>query len=147
MYCSACGSPIASGLSYCNRCGMSLKERNESKQSGPIAAVVTAMVIVAVAAMGLLLGGAIAMKKEEFGEEFISFFMILSFFIVALTEIFLYRQLSRLTSSPNKTQFLAQSPMPHEYRSPQPQRLPEPIPSVTESTTRTLEYSREEHLK
>ncbi len=150
MYCSACGSPIASELSYCNRCGMNLKERSESKPAGPITAVVAAMVIVAVCAMMLFLGGAIAMKENGFGEEFISFFMILSFFVVAPTEIFLYRQLSRLTTSSTKTispVLPAHQSIPPDYRSPQPHRLPEPIPSVTESTTRTLEYSRDERLK
>lgn len=150
MYCSACASPIASGLSYCNRCGTSLREPSEPRPTGPITAVVAAMVVVAVCAMGLFLGGALAMKESGFGEEFISFFMILAFFIVAPTEFLLYRQLSRLTSGSAKTRLPApptQTSLPSDYRSPQPQRLPEPIPSVTESTTRTLGYSRDERLK
>lgn len=157
MYCSACGSPMAPGLSFCNRCGMSLKERSGSKPVGPIAALVTAMVIIGVAAMGMLLGGPIALKKEgQFGEELIVLFMFLTFLIGLFTEIFLYRQLSRLTRDSSKPESVALPPQPvalppqsvmHEYRSPQPQRLPEPIPSVTENTTRTLEYSREERRK
>jgi len=126
---------------------MSLKERSGSKQ--PVSALVTAMVIVAAAAMGMLLGGPIALKREgQFGEELIVLFMFLTFLIGLFTEIFLYRQLSRLTSDSSKTEPVAlppQSVMP-EFRSPQP-RLPEPIPSVTENTTRTLEYSREERRK
>jgi predicted nucleic acid-binding Zn ribbon protein len=157
MYCSACGSPIAPGLSFCNRCGMSLKERSGSKPTMPINAIVTAMVIVGAAAMGMLLGGPIALKREgQFGEELIVLFMFLTFLIGLVTEILLYRQLTRLTSNSSKTQAVAlpapsvalppQSVMP-EYRSPQPHRLPEPIPSVTENTTRTLEYAREERRK
>ncbi len=150
MYCSACGSPIAPGLSFCIRCGMSLKERGGSKPTGPINALVTAMVIVATASMGMLLGGPIALKREgQFGEELIVLFMFLTFLIGLFIEIFLYRQLTRLTSASSKPEPVAlppQSAMP-EYRSPQPHRLPEPIPSVTESTTRTLEYSREERRK
>lgn len=150
MYCSACGSPIAPGLSFCNRCGMSLKERSESKPTGPVNVLVTAMVIVAAAAMGMLLGGPIALKREaQFGEELIVLFMFLAFMIGLVTEILLYRQLSRLTSASSKAEPAAlppQSVMP-EYRNPQPHRLPEPIPSVTENTTRTLEYAREERRK
>ncbi|HET6890789.1 MAG TPA: zinc ribbon domain-containing protein [Pyrinomonadaceae bacterium] len=149
MYCSACGSPIAPGLSFCNRCGMSLKERSGSKSTGPTNALVSAMVTVGVAAMGMLIGGPIAFKKHQFGEELIVLFMFLAFLIGLFTEIFLYRQLSRLTSDRSKTEPVAlppQSVMP-QYHSPQPHRLPEPIPSVTENTTRTLDYAREERRK
>lgn len=132
---------------------MNLKERSESKPTG-VNALITAMVIVAAAAMGMLLGGPIALKREAgFGEEFIVLFMILTFLFGLFTEVFLYRQLNRLTSASNKPDSLPtshQAAMP-EYRSPQrlpePHRLPEPIPSVTDSTTRTLGYSREERRK
>lgn len=158
MYCSGCGSPIAPGLSFCNRCGTSLKERGsgESKSPAAIAALVCAMVIVAISAMGLLLGGPIALKQEgQFGEELIVLFMFLTFFISAVTEILLYRQLGRLTGQPKIT-FTQAAPLPAappaEYYAPQPQprslneprTLAEPIPSVTENTTRTLGYSRNE---
>jgi hypothetical protein len=151
MYCSGCGGPIAPGLSFCNRCGMSLKSSSDSKQTGVISAVVTAMTLIAVAGMGMMLGGAIALKRGgQFDEDVIALFMFLSFFIVAFTEIFLYRQLGRVTTTGENKQFLDpanQSAMPTEFRVPQPRALAEPIPSVTENTTRTLEYSREERLR
>lgn len=148
MYCSACGSPITPGLSFCNRCGTSLKERSaDSKSSLPVMALVLAMVLVAVSAMGLLLGGPIALKREgQFGEELIVLFMFLTFLITSFTEIFLYRQLSRLTAQPKLPIAPAVSlPVapPVEYYAPQPRSLAEPLPSVTENTTRTLEYERE----
>jgi hypothetical protein len=145
MYCSGCGSPIAPGLSYCNRCGASLKVRSEFKQIGAIGAIVTAMVVVAIAAMGLLLGGPIALKGEGgFGEELIVLFMFLTFFICGFSEIFLYRQLSRLTN-PKREPMALPGPavMPAEFRAPQPLSLAEPAASVTDNTTRTLEYSPE----
>lgn len=153
MYCSACGGPITPGLSFCNRCGMSLKERSgDSKSSLPVAALVLGMVLVAMSAMGLLLGGPIALKTEgQFGEELIVLFMFLAFLITALTEIFLYRQLSRLTSQPKQPAAMPPAPQvalpnqtPAEYYAPQPRSLAEPLPSVTENTTRTLEYQRNE---
>ena len=149
MYCSACGSPIAPGLSFCNRCGTSLKGRSDSAHPGAIAAIVTAMVVVAVAGMGLLLGGPIALKREGgFNEDLIVLFMFLTFFICALSEIFLYRQLGRITNSRREPAASYASPiMPVEFRSPQPLSLAEPAASVTENTTRTLEYSREERRR
>jgi len=153
MYCSACGGPITPGLSYCNRCGMSLKERSsDSKSPLPVVALVFAMVFVAASAMGLLLGGPIALKQEgQFGEELIVLFMFLTFLITAFTEIFLYRQLSRLTAQPKQQSAMPHAPSvappapaPAEYYAPQPRSLAEPLPSVTENTTRTLEYQRNE---
>ena len=150
MYCSGCGGPIAPGLSFCNRCGTSLKESGGgSKQTLGISALVIAMTLIAVASMGIMLGGPIALKKEGgFGEELIVLFMFLSFLIASLTEIFLYRQLGRLTASREKNQLLAPPVVPAqaEFRVPQPRTLAEPVPfsSVTENTTRTLGYAKEE---
>jgi hypothetical protein len=153
MYCSGCGSPIAPGLSFCNRCGTGLRERSERSDSKPTAAItalVTAMVLVALATMGLMLGGPIALKREGgFGEELIVLFMFLIFFTAAVTEIFLYRQLGRLTIATSQPLALPTpaAAMPAEFRAPQPLSLAEPSPSVTENTTRTLEYSREERRR
>ena len=152
MYCSGCGSPIAPGLSFCNRCGTSLKERSSSgnsKSSLAIVGLVGAMVLVALSAMGLLLGGPIALKREGmFGEDVIGMFMFLTVFIAACTEIFLYRQLSRMTAQPKVHALPAAAPAQHYAPPPQalaePRTLAEPLPSVTENTTRTLEYSRKE---
>ena len=154
MYCSGCGSPIAPGLSFCNRCGTSLKESGGSgKQGVAVVAVVLAMTVIALSTMGIMLGGPLALKKEgQFGEEFISVFMFLSFFIASLTEIFLYRQLGRLTARREQVQLLnapIATPPQAEFRVPQPRTLaePVPIPSVTENTTRTLGYSHEERIR
>jgi hypothetical protein len=148
MYCAACGSPITAGLSFCNRCGMSLKERNgESKSPSPlpIIALVVAMIVAAVCGLGLLLGGPLALKREGgFDTDLIVLFMFLTFLITSFTEIFLYRQLSRLTAQPKlpATTSASLPATPPEYYAPQPRSLAEPLPSVTENTTRTLEYER-----
>ena len=132
---------------------MSLKERSrDSKSPLPVVALVLGMVVVAMSAMGLLLGGPIALKSEgQFGEELIVLFMFLAFLITAFTEIFLYRQLSRLTAQTKEPAALPltppvalANPAPAEYYAPQPRSLAEPLPSVTENTTRTLEYQRNE---
>ncbi len=75
------------------------------------------MVLVALAAMGLLLGGPIALKREgQFGEELIVLFMFLTFFICAFSEIFLYRQLGRLTNAKREPMALpTPAVMPAEF--------------------------------
>jgi predicted nucleic acid-binding Zn ribbon protein len=151
MYCSGCGSPIAPGLSFCNRCGTSLKERSETKQTGAIGALVTAMTLIAICGIGILLGGPIALKREgQFGEELVVLFMFLTFFIVVVMEIFLYRQLGRITKAGETKQLFPpplQSAIQQEYREPVARALAEPGSSVTENTTRTLEHAREKQFR
>ena len=147
MYCSACGTPLAPGLSYCNRCGMSLKERQEGSKTGAITAFLIAITLIGIVGLVIMLGGALTLRKDAgMGEEIVGLFMFMTFFIVALTEFLLVRQLSRLTGSvESKARELPQHHVTQgEFRPDQPRTLPEPLPSVTENTTRTLEYSRNE---
>lgn len=147
MYCSACGTPMAPGLSFCNRCGVGLKEPSNSK-TGPVGDYLTAITIIGLGGVGLMLGGAIALRNgAHFGEDIVGIFMLMTFFIVSIVEIFLCRQLSRISRAGEKRQSQATLPpaaMPIDIRGPQPRALAEPMPSVTENTTRTLEYSRNE---
>ncbi len=146
MYCANCGTPLAQGLSYCNRCGVSLRERVEASHTGAISAFLTAITLIGVSGLGIMLGGALVLRKEAgLGQELIGFFMLFTFLTVIVTEIMLVRNLSKLTSSnENKTYFQPPQVMPHELRAPHPGALAEPVTSVTENTTRTLEYSRRE---
>lgn len=148
MYCAACGTPLAPGLSYCNRCGMSLRERSDAKPV-PVSSYLAAITIVAIAGLCLMLGGAIGLKSAELNGDLIGFFMLMTFSIVGIVELSLCRQLSRLNRAAEKReagpQFL-QAAMPNEIRGAQPRALGEPLPSVTENTTRTLEYSRNKPL-
>lgn len=151
MYCAACATPLAPGLSFCNRCGMSLKERNDSKPNS-VQAYLTAITVIGVSGLGLVLGGAIALRNgAQFGEEIIGIFMLMTFFIVSMVELFLCRQLSRLMRAAEKRASLEPAPlqvaMPIDVRGPQPRALAEPGSSVTENTTRTLEYSRTDPVR
>jgi hypothetical protein len=146
MYCSTCATPLTPGLSYCNRCGASLKEREDPKAE-PVSGYLTAITSIGLGGLGIMLGGAIAMKNgAHFPEELIGIFMLMSFAIICVVEIFLCRQLSRLMGDrQNVGRVIREQPaMPNELRSPQPRALSEPVPSVTENTTRTLDYSRNE---
>jgi hypothetical protein len=147
MYCSGCGSPLAPGLSYCNRCGMSLKERSEPKQTGAITAFLVAITLIGIAGLGIMFGGALALTNEaHLKEQLVWFFMAFTFFIIMVTEILLVRQLSRFIQA-KQTQVI-ETPQPpaiaQEFRASVPRSLAEPLASVTENTTRTLEYSRKE---
>jgi predicted nucleic acid-binding Zn ribbon protein len=146
MYCSACGNPLSPGLSFCNRCGTSLKERSESKTS-PIIAFLTAITLIGVTGLGIMLGGAMALKNEaHLDEMLIGFFMLFTFSIVTITEVLLVRQLSRFTGEPKQVFLPApqQTVIQNELPPAQVHNFAEPVTSVTENTTRTLEYARNE---
>lgn len=151
MYCSACGTQLAPGLSFCNRCGMSLKERAGSK-TGPIAAFLTAITIIGVVGLGIMLGGTLALTTEaHLKEELVGFFMLFTFLIVAITEVLLVRQLSRFIAATGQAKAIEapqQLSLPGELRASQtPRTLVGAMPSVTENTTRTLQYSANESAR
>lgn len=158
MYCSNCGTPVASELSFCNRCGTVLnKDRTGTRESGAVGALITAVVLVAIFGLGIMCGGSIALKKGgEFSADLVGLFMIFSFTLVGFVEVFLVRQLSRVLASGNKQELASQPPQPlfqpavvpaSEVRAAHLRTLPEPISSVTENTTRTLEQSFRPSLK
>ena len=155
MYCAACGGPVSPGLKFCNRCGASLgKEVGESSHAGITTALISSIVIVGIGGLGIMLAGALNLKTSgQLANDAVAIFMFLTFLLVAMVEMFLLRQLSRVlggTSSMNQRVeqpqplFQPASASPNELRAAPMRTLPEPIPSVTENTTRTLEHSLRE---
>jgi len=145
MYCSTCAAPLTAGLSYCNRCGANLKEREEPK-SDAVSAYLTTIFLLGLGGLGLMLGGALALKNgAQMHEGLIGVFMLMAFSLIGIVEVFLCRQLSRVI---DKGHAIQPPTLPTEFRGPgefrnlQPRVLPEPVPSVTENTTRTLEFSQ-----
>ena len=144
MYCANCGTALGPGLSYCNRCGFNLREKNESN-TGVISAFLTAITLLGTAGLAIMLAGAIVLKrKTNLDPELIGIFMTFTFVITVLTEYMLIRSMSKLLElKENKIRSLP-SPAMNDLRLPQASSLGEPVPSVTENTTRTLEYARRE---
>jgi hypothetical protein len=145
MYCAHCGTPLTQGLSYCNRCGVNLKERTEVS-TGAISAFLTAITLIGIVGLGIMFGGALVLRRgANLSQELIGFFMLFTFMIVGMIEIMLVRNLSKLTSAKEtKNYFPAPPPIQQDLRLTQGMPLGEPVSSVTENTTRTLEYIRRE---
>jgi hypothetical protein len=92
------------------------------------------------------LGGAMALKKgAQLDPDLIGVFMLFTFLIVSTIEVMLLRQLSKLIGSRDEKRVIT-PPLHqmHELRPANAASLAEPLTSVTENTTRTLEYSRHE---
>lgn len=142
MYCASCGTQISTDLSYCNRCGFNLRDTS-TPSTGLITASLSAITIVGVLGLVVMFFGALLFKKAGFNQDFIGFFLFFSFLLVCFTEFLLFRNLSKLAGLKQDKRAALPSPPPMN-RLPQASPLGEPVGSVTEDTTRTLEYTRRE---
>jgi high-affinity Fe2+/Pb2+ permease len=106
---------------------------------GSIAAFLTAITLLGVIGLGLMFGGALAFKKAGFAEDFIGLFIVCMFVLVGFTEFMLVKNLSKLSGA-QESKKRSLPPVDQDLRLPQASNLGEPVPSVTENTTRTLEY-------
>lgn len=148
MYCPSCGTESSPELSYCNRCGANLKPI--SNQFGvPPTKLVRAAWAISVAITLVTLGGfgmvfSVVMELIANGINLSPGGMVLIFFcllvILAIVGL-LVRQLSRVLSmsqlSGDATP--AQKPNLGEHPVQQISEAREPVSSVTDHTTRTLE--------
>jgi len=111
-------------------------------------------VVVGLGGLGIMLAGALNLKTSgQLGNDAVGLFMFLTFLITITVEIFLLRQLSRVLGESSRRHQRVDQPQllfqpatasPNELRATAVRTLPEPIPSVTENTTRTLEHSLRE---
>ena len=144
MYCAQCGTPLTQGLSYCNRCGTSLRERSATN-TGAISAFLTAITLIGVGGLGLMFAGALVLRRgANLSQELIGFFMLFAFLIVGMIEIMLVRNLSKLMGAKEEKKNYLPAPqnVSNDLRLLQGTPFGEPVSSVTENTTRTLEYLR-----
>ncbi|MFN2408515.1 MAG: hypothetical protein ABR594_20915 [Pyrinomonadaceae bacterium] len=142
MYCANCGTALGPGLSYCNRCGFNLREKNESN-TGVISAFLTAITVLGTVGLAIMLFGAIVLRrKANLDPQLIGVFMMFTFLIISVTEFMLLRTLSKLTGTKESKARSLPPPVTNDLRLPRASNLGEPVPSVTENTTHTLEYVR-----
>ena len=145
MYCSSCGAAVVQGLRYCNHCGAGL-----SGASGKIASkppelfpdsLIWAIVTVFIVGLGCTIGLMAVMKDFNFDKGLIIAFTSMVFLLTLAVEgvfIWMLRGRRDTTEEPGDTARLKQQAT-KELDAPQARELPEPVPSVTEHTTRAFE--------
>ena len=146
MYCLSCGAAIAQGLSYCNHCGAKLsgtKDESATKAADSFAeSLIWAIVAVFVVGLGTTIGLMAVMKDLlNFGQSLIVTFTMLCFLLMFSIEgVLIWLLLSRRRAE-KKTSDPAQlkDQTTKELDTAQARSLPEPVPSVTEHTTRAFE--------
>ena len=146
MYCSSCGVAVTPGLSYCNHCGEKLSgAKSDSIIKSPevrpetlVAAMVFAFVF-GLGAITVLMGVMKAVLHLEGG--LILAFALLSFLIMLSVEGVIIRLLFRRKRGAEEAgdPVLLKEQATRALDAAQGRVLPEPMPSVTEHTTRAFD--------
>ena len=147
MYCSSCGGAVAQGLSYCNYCGAKLSGANgdaivKSSEVKP-ELLVSAMVggfVLGLVAIAVLIG----VLKAVAGFDFPILLAIttFSFLMMLIVEGVLIGLLLKKSKRGAKEADATERPKEQATRElgeAQARVLPEPVPSVTEHTTRLFD--------
>jgi hypothetical protein len=150
MYCSSCGVVVTHGLTFCNHCGARLNPSDpasEPREVSPeflIGAMATVFVfgLFAISLLVLLLSDGVHLGPGEI----MGFTGVSLLILVALEAVFvtlLFRRKPR-TKEANETNEL-QKPVTKELQAMPDRDLSEPVPSVTEHTTRAFDpvYSQQ----
>src|SRR5205814_3192173 len=145
MYCSSCGVAVAQGLSYCNYCGAKLNGvKGETRIKSPEVKpelLVSAMVMVFVFGLVAITLLMLVMKDVLGNAGQVLAFTLLSFLIMLSIEGVIIRLLLRRKRGTEEAgdTVLLKGQATRELDAAQARALPEPMPSVTEHTTRAFE--------
>ena len=145
MYCSSCGVAVAQNLTYCNHCGAKVNsgkaesmKTTELRAEWAIMSSMAALFVCGLVAIAILLG--VMKQLLIFQEGPILAFAFLSFLILIGLEAVYISRLLRVRrdadSSRDKTLSAEHTTRELEARS---RIVAEPIASVTDHTTRTLD--------
>ncbi len=146
MYCSSCGVAVATNLTYCNHCGAkvssertdTLAQTTEIRYDSFIMSAMAGLFVTGLVAISILLGVMKAVLRLENGQ--LLGFALLSFLLMIGIEGIL---VSRLFRRKRKTVETSDSPSlrPHITKElgSQSELMSEPVSSVTDHTTRTLD--------
>ena len=147
MYCSSCGVAVAQGLSYCKNCGAKLGEEkgespiksSELKAESLIISAMVGLFILGLLAIAVLVG--VLKAVAGFDLSLLLAVTIFSFLIMLVVEGVLIGLLlsgRRRARKMRDTERLKEHTT-KELGEAQARVLPEPVPSVTEHTTRSFE--------
>jgi hypothetical protein len=141
MYCSSCGMVVAQGLSYCSHCGARLSKGESIIKSPEVRpeSLVWGMVAVLVFGFVGIVFLLMAMKMVGLDVGQILAFTSLSFLIMLLVEGVFIWQLLRRKRAAEETGDSALLKEQARKELDVARALPEPVPSVTEHTTRAFD--------
>jgi len=145
MYCPSCGNEITVELKYCNRCGanLSVPTTPQFVSVAPVRLAIPSIVLglTIVAGLGIIIAGAGELARQ--GVPPVALVWMVLFAVATLFGCtgLLIRFLTKLLTLQREVIATQQPPQPSLNSRAQIQQLPpryEPVPSVTENTTRTF---------
>ncbi|MDX6445685.1 MAG: hypothetical protein QOH71_2759 [Blastocatellia bacterium] len=146
MYCSSCGVAVAQSLTYCNYCGAKLNgvkgdSVSKSAEVKPelLVSAMAGVFILGLVAITMLIGVMKTVLNLNVGQ--ILAFALLSFLIMLLIEGVCMRLLFRRRRGTEDAgdAVRLKGPPTNQLDAAQARGLPEPVPSVTEHTTRAFD--------
>ena len=146
MYCPSCGNEITVELKYCNRCGANLALTYPSLPAQAVAPIrLTAPSIVLgltiTGGLGIIFGGASEFVRMGLHPAAITWIVLFSLATLFGCTGMLLRFWSKMFTLQREQPLLRPAVRPGMERSVPQQQLPprlDPVPSVTEHTTRTF---------
>ena len=140
MFCSSCGVAVAQGLSYCNYCGAKLNDDSKPGELRPETMVfgMLATFIFGIVAITVLM----AVMRNALGMELgqiVPFAAICFLLMLILEGVFIGLLLQRTRAKKPVTSAHLHEKTTKELDAAQDRLLPEPLPSVTEHTTRAFD--------
>lgn len=145
MYCPSCGNEITVELKYCNRCGANLALPPSSlpaQVTAPISLTAPTVVVglTITVGLGIIFGGVTGLAELHVHPAAITWIILFSMATLFGCSALLIRFWSKMVGMQRQTSAPQQNIRPPFERA-TPQQLPprfEPVPSVTEHTTRTF---------
>jgi hypothetical protein len=144
MYCSTCGVAVTQGLSYCNYCGAKVTGAKgddliQSSEVKPelLVCAMTGLFIFGLLAITVLIG--VVKTTLDLPVERVLAVALLPFLLLLLIEGILIRLLLRRKRGAEAVDIThLRGPATKELETAQARALPQPVPSVTEHTTRAF---------
>lgn len=148
MYCPSCGAESTLELNYCSRCGANtaaaaapVRELVPINLTKPALAIGAVTALITLGGFSVLILGAIKLAQVFNVQDPIMAILVLGMATVLVSDIMLIRLLSRIINA----SLDAKKEPPASLPKPQSREIPkqlnpklEPVPSVTEHTTRTF---------
>jgi hypothetical protein len=145
MYCPSCGNEISVELKYCNRCGanLSLPTSPQVVTVAPVRLAIPSIVVglTIIIGLGIIIGGGSQMAIVGVPPVALVWMMLFAVATLFGCTGLLIRFLTKLVTLQREVIETRPQPKPSMTSRPPIQQLPpryEPVPSVTENTTRTF---------
>jgi hypothetical protein len=147
MYCQSCGTEVTRELNYCNRCGANLNQSanlpEQFVRPVNLTAPTIAVALMVVISLGIIFASINDLAQKDIHPVALTWMVIGSLAMVAGVVALILRQWSQLAGVTKQQERSTSTRKKTFEKEAAPMSLPpmrsEPIPSVTEHTTRTFE--------